>query len=705
MSRLRDNQDSRSRADLLVEIGTEELPPQTLIRLGQTFGTALAAELANQGLVENPKINWFATPRRLAARITGVKRQQPDQISERRGPALAKAFNDQGEPTSAASGFARSLGVGVEALERLETEKGAWLVHRSSQHGQSAKALVPGCIENAVNALPVAKRMRWGDSDVEFVRPVHWLVVLHGKQTIHCRLLNVSSGNLSAGHRFMAKQPVKITCASSYEIDLKSAGQVIADFSVRRRMISRQIARLANRAGGVPVVDPGLLDLVTGLVEKPHSLLGSFDVSFVKMPTEVLVSSMRDHQKYFHLVDEQGTLLPCFIAVSNIRSKQPARVRQGNERVLKARLSDARFFWDEDRRRTLESRVTSLKSVTFHHRLGSLYDKTLRLEILAGQLARHLGQDPSLSSRAARLSKADLVSDMVGEFPNLQGTMGRHYADHDGEKRAVSRAIEEHYLPRQAGDSLPGSGLGRIVSLTDRVDSLVGLFSAGEEPSGDRDPYALRRAALGIIRILIEKRIDLDITTLIDMSVDAYQQTDCPIEQEAPMRVSDFLVERYRALYLAAGFRNDEITAVTQTGATHPLDFDRRLKAVARFRRLRAAASLAGANKRIRNILRRVDQDVPLQFNDSLFEHQAERDLAAALVRISTAVWPLIERSDYTRALKQLAGLGEPVDRFFDDVMVMAENPDQRSNRLALLNQLASLFLAIADISHLQPTD
>ena len=705
MSSPRENPDRRTSADLLVEIGTEELPPQTLSRLGQALGTTLAAELAGQGLVENPEISWFATPRRLGARVSGVRRQQPGQTSERRGPALAKAFDEQGEPTPAASGFARSVGVEVGALERLETDKGAWLVHRSSQPGQRAESLVPSCIENAVNALPIAKRMRWGSSDAEFVRPVHWLVVLHGSKTIPCRLLDVVSGNRSSGHRFMARHPVRIRSASSYETDLKSDGQVIADFAVRRDMISRQITRLAKQAGGSAVDDPELLDLVTGLVEKPYSLLGRFDVSFVQMPSEVLVASICDHQKYFHVVDEQGALMPCFIAVSNIRSKQPARVRQGNERVLRARLSDARFFWDHDRRTRLESRVADLENVTFHHRLGSLYDKTLRLEVLAGRLAQHFGLDPSLSSRAARLCKADLTTDMVGEFPKLQGTMGRYYADHDGERRAVSQAIGEHYLPQQAGDSLPGSRIGRILSLADRIDSLVGLFSAGEEPTGDRDPYALRRAALGIIRILVEKKIDLAITTLIDMSVDAYQQANCPIEQDTPQRVSAFLTERYRALYLAAGFRNDEITAVTRTGATHPLDFDRRLKAVARFRQMQTAASLAGANKRIRNILRRAEQDVPLQVDDALFEHQAEKDLAAALVRTSTAVWPLVERSDYTRALKQLAQLSEPVDRFFEDVLVMAEDQDQRSNRLALLNQLANLFLAIADISHLQPGD
>lgn len=503
----------------------------------------------------------------------------------------------------------------------------------------------------------------------------------------------------------MCTTPVPLTSADSYSECLKNSGHVIADFAARRSMIETQIKRLGQRAGGVPVVDTALLEIVTGLVEKPHALLGSFKPAFLQIPAEILICAMRDHQKYFHLVDERGQLLPKFITVSNIRSKQPARVRQGNERVLQARLSDARFFWDEDRRRTLESRIADLDSVTFHHELGSLSDKTDRLVELAGHLARLLGEDADNCQRAAQLCKADLVTDMVGEFPDLQGVMGRYYAIHDGEKKAIGRAIEEHYHPRQAGDALPQSKVGRILAVADRIDSLVGLFAVGEFPSGDSDPYALRRAALGIIRILVEKKVDLDIAHLVDLSAAAYEQAGLVIDTPVRQQVRDFIVERYRALYLAAGFRNDEISAVIKSGATRPLDFDRRLKAVSKFRRAPTAANLAAANKRIRNILRKVDQQVPLKINEQLFEHPSEHDLSAALVHISTEVSPLIERADYAGALQQLSALSVPVDRFFDDVMVMAEDPALRSNRLALLNQLATLFLAIADISVLQMSD
>ena len=694
-----------SAATLLVEVGTEELPPRAIARLGEAFATALAKRLSEHALVADATPVWYATPRRLAVTIPAVLRRQPDQISERRGPALTKAFDAAGSPTAAAIGFAGSCGVSVGQLVQNETDKGAWLVYRTSQPGVLARDLVPESIESALASLPVPKKMRWGEGTAEFVRPVHWLVVLHGQQIIRCSIFGVRSSNTSHGHRFMCTTPVPLTSADSYSERLKNLGHVIVDYSARRSIIEKQIKRLGQRAGGIPVVDTALLEIVTGLVEKPYALLGSFEPAFLQIPAEILICAMRDHQKYFHLVDERGQLLPKFIAVSNIRSKQPARVRQGNERVLRARLSDARFFWDEDRRRTLESRVADLDSVTFHHELGSLRDKTDRLIELAGHLARLLGENADNCQRAAQLCKADLVTDMVGEFPDLQGVMGRYYAIHDREKKALGRAIEEHYHPRHAGDALPQSKVGRILAIADRIDSLVGLFAVGEFPSGDSDPYALRRAALGIIRILVEKKVDLDIAHLVDLSAAAYEQAGLVIDTQIRQQVRDFIVERYRALYLAAGFSNDEISAIIQSGATRPLDFDRRLKAVSEFRRTPTAANLAAANKRIRNILRKVDQQVPLKINEQLFEHQSEHALSAALVHISTEVSPLIERADYAGALQQLSALSAPVDRFFDDVMVMAEDPALRSNRLALLNQLATLFLAIADISVLQLSD
>ncbi len=693
-------------ATLLVEVGTEELPPRAIVRLSEAFATALAKHLTEHALVADAKPVSYATPRRLAVTIPAVLRRQPDRMSERRGPALTKAFDAAGLPTAAATGFARSCGVSVDQLVQNETDKGAWLVHRTSQPGALARDLVPESIEKALTSLPVPKMMRWGSGTAEFVRPVHWLVVLHGRQIIRCSIFGVPSSNTSHGHRFMCTTPVLLPSADSYNQHLEKSGHVIADFSARRSMIERQIKRLGQRAGGgVPVVDAALLEIVTGLVEKPYALLGSFEPAFLQIPAEILVCAMRDHQKYFHLVDERGQLLPKFIAVSNIRSKQPARVRQGNEHVLQARLSDARFFWDEDRKRTLESRIGDLGSVTFQHELGSLCDKTDRLVELAGHLAKLLGENSDNCQRAAQLCKADLVTDMVGEFPDLQGVMGRHYAIHDREKKAIGRAIEEHYYPRHAGDALPQSKVGRILAVADRIDSLVGLFAVGQFPSGDSDPYALRRAALGIIRILVEKKVDLDIAHLVDLSAAAYEQAGRVIDTSVRQQVREFIVERYRALYLAAGFRNDEISAVIQSGATRPLDFDRRLKAVSKFRRTPTAANLAAANKRIRNILRKVDQQVPLKINEQLFEHPSEHDLSAILIHISTEVSPLIERADYAGALQQLSALSIPVDKFFDDVMVMAEDPMLRNNRLALLNQLATLFLAIADISVLRMSD
>ena len=691
-------------ASLLVEIGTEELPPTSLFQLGETFATGLANSLAAQGLTDQTP-TWFATPRRLAVHVPAVLRQQPDSMTERRGPALSAAFDDNGHSTQAAKGFARSCGVGVNELQQLETDAGAWLVFHTKKCGQSAAALIPDCIKAALAALPISKRMRWGESDAEFVRPVHWLVVLHGKAVVRCCIFGIASGTFSHGHRFLSEQHVRITSADRYVEDLKKIGFIIPDFVERRDIIHRQIQALAHKTGGKPVVDPELLDTVTGLVEWPQALIGSFNPTFLEIPSEVLISSMRDHQKYFHVVDAEGALLPAFIAVSNIVSQRPARVQSGNERVLQARLADARFFWEEDRRLPPETRVENLKGVLFHRDLGSMYDKTRRLEQLAKAIAKALGWDPSRAGRAAYLCKTDLLTQMVEEFPGLQGTMGRHYARENGELKEVALALEEHYLPRYAGDALPTTRAGKIIALADRIDTLTGVFSTGEEPTGDKDPYALRRAALGIIRILVEKKLALDLAHLVELAASAYSASGCPIGGKARTRTVRFIIERYRAYYATTGFANDEINAVLEVGATQPLDFDRRLRAVSRFRQDRAAHGLAEANKRIRNILRKAGQRVPLEINSTLFEHGAEESLAAVLVKVSAAVSPLIKRGDYTRALQQLGQLHEPVDQFFADVMVLSDDPAIRANRLALLNQLGNLFLAIADISMLQSAE
>ena len=689
-------------ASLLVELGTEELPPVSLSRLGEAFATLLADSLTKLGLTDQPPI-WFATPRRLAVLVPQVARRQSSRVNERRGPTVSSAFDDEGLPTRAAKGFAQSCGVAVDALERLETDAGLRLVYRTQEPGKMASALIPDCIAAALAALPISKRMRWGEGDVEFVRPVHWLIVVHGKTQVRCRVLGVNASTASHGHRFLTDKPVRITSADGYAQALKENGFVIADFTERRETIRRQVETLGRRAGGKTIVGEELLDTVTGLVEWPRALVGDFDPAFLEIPPEVLISSMRDHQKFFHVVDESGQLLPKFITVCNIESRRVARVRSGNERVLGARLADARFFWEEDCNRSLEDWVEDLREVRFQENLGSLYDKTCRIEKLAASIAAELGWDESRALRSARLCKADLVSQMVSEFPGLQGTMGHHYARLNGEPREVSVALEEHYLPRHAGDKLPTSRSGKILALADRVDTLTGIFSTGEEPTGERDPYGLRRAALGMIRILVEKKLALDLTYLVDLSASVYVADGHTIADGVCDQVIQFITERYRAYYTAAGFSNDEINAVLEVGATQPVDFDRRLRAVSRFRRNRAAPSLAEANKRIRNILRKTDQRVPLKIDNTLFDHAAEESLAAALVEISAAVGPLVQRGDYTRALGQLARLREPVDCFFTDVMVLVDDPAVRTNRLALLNQLSNLLRTVADISRLQP--
>jgi glycyl-tRNA synthetase beta chain len=594
--------------------------------------------------------------------------------------------------------------VGIDELSRLETKRGAWLVFRTQKSGETASALIPDCIRTALAHLPVSKRMRWGEGDAEFVRPVHWLTVIHGKTLVRCQILGVDSGMNSHGHRFLADKPVRIASADGYVKALKTNGFVIPDFDERRNTIRRQVESLGKKAGGTVIIEENLLDIVTGLVEWPRALVGDFDPAFLEIPREVLISSMRDHQKFFHLVDGRGRLLPKFITVCNIKSHRFSSIRSGNERVLRARLADARFFWEEDCNRSLEHWVENLRGVRFQAHLGSLYDKTNRIKKLAGSIAVELGWDESRVLRSAHLCKADLVSQMVSEFPSLQGTMGHHYARQTGETKEVSLAIEEHYLPKHAGDRLPTSRPGKILALADRIDTLVGIFSTGEEPTGERDPYGLRRAALGMIRILVEKKLPLDLTDLVDLSISGYVADGHTISDPVRDRVTRFITERYRKYYEAAGFANDEINAVVEVGVTRPVDFDRRLRAISRFRRNRAAQSLAEANKRIRNILRKTDQQVPLEIDNSLFEHIAEESLAAALVEISAAVGPLLQRGDYIGALGQLARLREPVDYFFAEVMVLVDNPALRANRLALLNQLSNLLFVVADMSRLQPT-
>lgn len=696
---------AHGKANLLVEIGTEELPPRALSRLGLAFGQALRAALQESGLVSaQEEWHWYATPRRLSVWIANVARRQPDREQERRGPALTAAFDSGGKPTPAALGFARSCGVAVEALQQLKSEKGAWLIYRKRERGGSATGVVPGCIEQAIRKLPVPKRMRWSDLDAEFVRPVHWMVVLHGADVIKTELLAAKSGRMTHGHRFHAPKPIRLSHADRYVDILEKEGQVIADFAARREQVRRQVDRCAKKVNGRAVVSDDLLDEVTGLVEWPQALAGAFDKEFLKVPDEVLRSSMQDHQKYFPVVSSRGRLLPYFIAVSNIKSRAPARVRKGNERVLRARLSDARFFWDSDRKLKLANRRDALDAVLFHHKLGTVADKSERIVALSMSIAPACGLDAGHSRRAAELCKADLVTDMVGEFPALQGTMGRYYAQHDGEPADVARAIEEHYQPRYAGDAIPASGPGKVVALADKLDTLVGIFAAGEAPSGDKDPYGLRRAALGVLRILIEGKLPLDLRELLDLAVEVLEKNAITVPKGVGDQVFEFISERLTAYYLGKGFSSEEISAVASRMPTQPLDFDLRLQAVSAFRKLPAAESLAAANKRIGNILRRSEQDIPADVDRALFRDSAERKLAETFAAMRDDVQKHFSAREYRPGLVQLAKLRKFVDRFFDEVMVMVDDPALRANRLALLQQIHGLFLQVADISKLQIT-
>lgn len=689
-------------ATLLVELGTEELPPRALRRLGEQFGVLVQEELARRELLVDPEVcaETFATPRRLAVKVPGVRRRQPDREVVRRGPALAAAFDADGRPTKAAEGFARSCGVGVEQLERLENDKGAWLIQRRREPGRPARFLVPEALGEALKRLPIPKRMRWGEGEAEFVRPVHWLVLLHGADLVPAEILSVRAGRATRGHRFHHPRPIALRNADQYPGPLEQRGFVIADFDRRRARIRARVDALARARGGRALYDDALLDEVTALVEWPQPVAGGFDPGFLEVPPEPLVSAMRDHQKYFAVADARGRLLPHFVAVANIKSPRPSRIRAGNERVLRARFADARFFWDTDRKTPLAERVEGLKDVVFHLKLGSLYDKTLRVRALAAQVAGAIHAERALAERAAWLAKADLMTGMVGEFPELQGIMGRYYARHDGEDPQVAEAIAEHYLPRHAGDALPQTGVGQALAVADRLDTLAGIFGAGEAPSGDKDPFALRRAALGVLRVLIERRLDLDLRRLLDAAVAGYELAFEP--GGVADQVFDFMLERLRAYYMDAGVALDVFEAVRVRRPVRPLDFHRRVQAVSGFLKRPEAASLTAANKRIRNLLRQAGGAPAGSGEDSArYREAAERELAQRVAALEGELAGAFEAGDYDRALAALAGLREPVDRFFDQVMVMVEDEALRGARLRLLKRLNDLFLRVADLSRL----
>ncbi|MGM0676835.1 MAG: glycine--tRNA ligase subunit beta [Pseudomonadota bacterium] len=682
--------------DLLIEIGTEELPPKALRELRDAFARGVTQGLAEAGL-EVGVCQAYAAPRRLAVWIKDVPPRQADQSMERRGPAVSAAFDAEGQPTRAAQGFAGSCGVPVSELERMETDKGAWLVHRHVEPGRETTELVPGVVESALAALPIPKRMRWGDGDAEFVRPVHWVILLLGDREIPATLLGVSAGRETRGHRFHHPEPLRVPEPAAYADLLAQQGHVLADFDTRRETIRSQVEQAAAELGGRAVLDEALLDEVTALVEWPVAVVGHFESRFLEVPQEALILTMQDNQKYFAVVDGQGRLMPHFITISNVDSREPERVREGNERVIRPRFADAEFFWKQDRQRPLESHLDGLRHVVFQQKLGSLHAKTLRVEQLAGYLAGQIGAPEAEARRAAHLCKCDLQTLMVYEFTELQGTMGRYYAQHDGEAASVARALEDQYLPRHAGDELPGEAVGRVLALADRLDTLVGIFAIGLKPTGAKDPFGLRRAALGVLRILVEAELPLDLEDLLQQAARGYG--DAVPAMEAVPQVLDYVMERLRAYYHDRGIRPEVFDAVLSVRPTRPLDFDRRVRAVETFLGLPEAEPLAAAHKRIHNILRKVEGDLPEQVDPERLQEDAERALHERLEALWAPVSAHFDVGEYTQGLTELATLREPVDAFFDQVMVMAEDAALRDNRLALLNRLAGLFLRVADLS------
>jgi len=692
--------------DLLVEIGTEELPPTALRRLSDAFSAQLSKQFSEQNIAHG-QISAFASPRRLALLIRNVSPRQPNQENSRRGPALAASFDAQGSPTKAAAGFARSCGVEVRQLEREETAKGTWLIHRQQVVGQLTTALLPGLINNALAQLPIPKRMRWGSGDEEFVRPLHWVCLLFGSESVQGQVLGIEIGRSSRGHRFHHPQAVDMDAPEDYADRLRAA-QVEPSLELRRERIRQQVRELAASIQGTASIPEDLLDEVAALCEWPVALLGRFDQRFLEVPAEALIETMQKNQKYFPVFDADNALAPYFITVSNIESREPELVRAGNERVIRPRFSDAMFFWEQDRKIPLCDRQPDLTKVIFQHQLGSVWDKAQRVGRLSRIIADEIGHDAQLAERAALLGKCDLVTSMVGEFASLQGTMGRYYAQHDGEDACVVAAMEEQYLPRHAGDRLPLSACGQTLALADKLDTLVGIFAIGQRPTGVKDPYGLRRAAIGVLRILIETPLSLDLKWLLAQAAVGFDKSIDT--KDAVEAVFAYLADRLPGYYAERGIGNDTVDAVLASGSTTPSDIDRRIAAVAAFRELEAADALAAANKRIRNILRKSAAEVtgggtaeaPV-ISPALLIEPSEQDLAGRLHALQVEIEPLLADDDYDAVLRTLAGLRESVDQFFDQVMVMAEDPALRANRISILHALERLFLSVADISLLQP--
>ncbi|MBU3825787.1 MAG: glycine--tRNA ligase subunit beta [Candidatus Oceanisphaera merdipullorum] len=688
-----------SEQNFLVELGIEELPPKALRSLGSAFADNLKQELSQADLSFND-VRWFAAPRRLAVYVIGLALAQADKQVEKRGPAVQAAFDADGNATKAAQGWARGNGIDVSQAGRLKTDKGEWLVHIADVKGQTAAELLPSMVEKALSHLPIPKAMRWGDKSIQFIRPVHTLTLLLGEQLLAASILGLESARTIRGHRFMGVPEFELDHADNYLQALENTGKVLADFERRKAIIKDGVEKAAAAAGGIADLDADLLEEVTSLVEWPVVLTAHFENNFLEVPAEALVHTMKGDQKYFPVYDAAGNLMSTFIFVTNIESKDPSQIISGNEKVVRPRLADAQFFFNNDRKATLASRLEQLDNVLFQQQLGSVREKSERISALSGFIAAAIGADQAQAERAGLLSKCDLVTDMVFEFTDTQGVMGMHYARHDGEDEAVALALKEQYQPRFSGDELPSQDISAAVALADKLDTLVGIFGIGQTPKGDKDPFALRRAALGALRIIVEKGYNLDLPILIAQARALYG--DKLSNANASDEILDFMLARFRAWYQDLGYGVDVIQAVLARRPTRPADFDARMKAVSEFRKLEASSALAAANKRVGNILAKFEGEIPAQINPDLLQDDAEKALAAQLAELSERLAPLFANADYNSALNELATLRESVDNFFDQVMVMADDEALRLNRLSLLNQLRNLFLQIADISLLQ---
>ncbi|AAW84511.1 glycine--tRNA ligase subunit beta [Aliivibrio fischeri] len=684
--------------NFLIELGTEELPPTALRSLAEAFASNFEAELKAADLAHQG-VKWYATPRRLALKVAELAESQADKVVEKRGPAVSAAFDADGNPTKAAQGWARGNGITVEQADRLKTDKGEWLLHKEEVKGKPVQELVVDFAAKALAGLPIPKAMRWGNSDIQFIRPVKTLTILLGDELIEGSILGVSSARTLRGHRFMGESEFTIDSADQYPAILEERGKVMADYDARKAIILADSEKAAAAVGGKADLEDDLVEEVTSLVEWPVVLTAKFEEEFLKVPSEALVYTMKGDQKYFPVYDENKKLLPNFIFVSNIESKEPRHVIEGNEKVVRPRLADAEFFFNTDRKRPLIDRLPELEQAIFQKQLGTIKDKTDRITELAGYIAEQIGADVEKSQRAGLLAKCDLMTSMVFEFTDTQGVMGMHYATHDGEDEQVALALYEQYMPRFAGDDLPSTDISSAVAMADKLDTLVGIFGIGQAPKGS-DPFALRRAALGVLRIIVEKEYNLDLVDLVAKAQSLFG--DKLSNANVATDVIDFMLGRFRAWYQDEGFSVDIIQAVLARRPTKPADFDKRVKAVSHFRELDAAESLAAANKRVGNILAKFDGELAQEIDLALLQEDAEKALAEKVEILAEALEPVFAAGNYQEALSRLAELREPVDAFFDNVMVMADDEALKTNRLTLLNKLRNLFLDIADISLLQ---